>query len=312
MQAEEYSGIVIQSTGSWYQVKTSDGEYVNCKLKGNFRIKGIKTTNPLAVGDRVYFTLKPGKTALIHKVESRNNYIIRKSTRQSSEAHILAANLDQALIVATLSYPRTSTGFIDRFLVSAEAYHIPAGIIFNKSDLQDEKQREQTGEMIQVYEDAGYQTLVTSAEDGTNLSEFKEMLDGKISVIAGHSGVGKSKLLNSIVPGLNLRIGKVSETHLKGKHTTTFARMHELWKDTYVVDTPGIKEFGLIDMEKDELRLYFPEMMKIAENCRFYNCTHEHEPGCAVKQALEEGFIAQFRYKNYLNMIHGREMNKTY
>lgn len=312
MQSQESKGIVVQSTGNWYNVKTTDRNYIQCKLKGNFRIKGIKTTNPLTIGDKVWFTVKESHTGLIYKIEPRDNYIIRKSTRQSSQAHILAANLDQALIVATLSYPRTSTGFIDRFLVSAEGYHIPAKSIFNKSDLQDDKESKKTDELMEVYESIGYETMLTSAIEGNNLDKLKKLLEGKLTAIVGHSGVGKSKLLNALVPGLNLKIGKVSETHLKGKHTTAFAGMHELWNDTWVVDTPGIKEFGLIDIEKDELRLYFPEMMKYAPECRFYNCTHEHEPDCAVKDALEKGLIPEFRYKNYLNMLQGEEMKSKY
>lgn len=308
MQAEE-KGLIIKSTGSWYRVKAEDGRIIECKLKGKFRIKGIKTTNPLAVGDRVFFFMQEDGTGVIKQIEPRANYIIRKSTKLSRQAHILAANLDQAVLVVTLSYPRTSTGFLDRFLVSAEAYHIPAKIVFNKLDIYSEEEKNHLQKLIDLYNSIGYETITTSAKAKTNLDELKALLDGKLSAIAGHSGVGKSALINAIVPGLDIKMGEISEVHLKGKHTTTFAEMHELWEKSWVVDTPGIKEFGLVDLEKEELRLYFPEMMKLSEQCKFYNCTHVHEPGCAVKEAVEQGEVAQSRYTNYLNMLEGNEMN---
>ncbi|MFO8054340.1 MAG: ribosome small subunit-dependent GTPase A [Bacteroidales bacterium] len=308
MQAEK-KGRIIKSTGRWYQVKAEDGNCYNCSLKGTFRIKGIKTTNPLAIGDKVYFSLKDSDNGVITKYEPRTNYIIRKSTKLSKQTHILAANIDQAMLIATLAYPRTSTGFIDRFLVTAEAYHIPAKIVIHKTDIYDEKQLQIAKQLTDVYEDAGYETLCTSIYSKPALEELSGMLNNRLTLIAGHSGVGKSALLNKLSPGLKLKTGELSNTHQKGKHTTTFATMLELWPNTWVIDTPGIKEFGLVDMEKDEIRLYFPEMMRLAENCRFYNCTHVHEPGCAVKKAVENKTIADFRYKNYLNLREGKEMN---
>ncbi|MCF8217879.1 MAG: ribosome small subunit-dependent GTPase A [Bacteroidales bacterium] len=308
MQSDK-QGIIIKSTGKWYLVQTTEGEKLYCALKGKFRIKGLKTTNPLAVGDNVIFHMQDEDTGVIKHIKPRSNYIIRKSTKLSSQAHIIASNIDQGLIVATLSYPRTSTGFIDRFLVTAAAYHIPVKIIFNKSDIYTEEENVQLKELTQTYKAIGYETLVTSAKTSDGLEQLQDYLDQKRSVIVGHSGVGKSALLNTLVPGMNLRIGDLSHVHLKGKHTTTFAEMHEIWKGSYVIDTPGIKEFGLIDMEKEEVHLFFPEMFKLNDQCRFYNCTHVHEPGCAVKKAVENGEIKRFRYKNYLNMLQGNEMN---
>lgn len=306
---DEKQGVIIKSTGKWYRVRTQDGKNIYCTLKGKFRIKRIKTTNPLAVGDNVIFYMQDENTGVINDIKPRSNYIIRKSTKLSSQAHIIAANIDQGIIVSTLSYPRTSTGFIDRFLVSATAYQIPVKIIFNKSDIYSEEENAQLKELTETYDSIGYETLVTSAENGNELDKLKDYLDQKKSVIVGHSGVGKSALLNAMVPGLNIRIGDISQVHSKGKHTTTFAEMHEIWKDSYVIDTPGIKEFGLIDMDKEEVRLFFPEMMEIADQCRFYNCTHNHEPDCAVKKAVEQGTIARFRYQNYINMLQGSEMD---
>ncbi|MFW6019248.1 MAG: ribosome small subunit-dependent GTPase A [Bacteroidales bacterium] len=308
MQSDK-QGIIIKSTGKWYLVQTTEGEKIYCSLKGKFRIKGIKSTNPLAVGDNVVFQMQDEDTGVIKQIKPRSNYIIRKSTKLSSQAHIIAANIDQGLIIATVSYPRTSTGFIDRFLVSAAAYHIPVKIVFNKSDIYTEAEKAQLAELSNAYQSIGYETIITSAKTGYGLKQFKNLLDQKRSVIVGHSGVGKSALLNALVPGINLRIGDLSHIHRKGKHTTTFAEMHEIWKNTYVIDTPGIKELGLIDLEKQELRLFFPEMLKITDQCRFHNCTHVHEPGCAVKNAVENGKIYRFRYQNYLNMLQGNEMN---
>ncbi|MGM0612894.1 MAG: ribosome small subunit-dependent GTPase A [Bacteroidota bacterium] len=308
MQSDK-QGIIIKSTGKWYLVQATDGEKLYCTLKGKFRIKGIKTTNPLAVGDNVIFHMQDEDTGVIKQIKPRSNYIIRKSTKLSSQAHIIATNIDQGLIVATLSYPRTSTGFIDRFLVTAAAYQIPVKIIFNKSDIYTKEENTQLKELTEAYNTIGYETLVTSAKTRDGLDQIKQLLDQKRSVIVGHSGVGKSALLNALVPGMNLRIGDLSHVHLKGKHTTTFAEMHQIWDNSYVIDTPGIKEFGLIDMEKEEIRLFFPEMLEITDQCRFYNCTHVHEPGCAVKKAVENGEIYGFRYQNYINMLQGNEMN---
>lgn len=298
-------GIVIKSTGSWYTVKSSDGKYFKCKIKGRFRIQGIRTTNPLAIGDHIHFKkLDEANKGLITQIEDRKNYIIRKATNLSKQSHIIAANIDQAFIIATLAEPRTSTGFIDRFLVTAEAYHIPASIIFNKIDLYDEKLKELLKETKAVYENAGYPCYEISVLEETNLGVIFNLIKDKVSLIAGHSGVGKSALINKVEPQLNLKVGDISSAHKKGKHTTTFAEMIELSMGGYIIDTPGIKEFGLIHFEKTEVAERFPEMRKHMHNCKFNNCTHVHEPGCAVLEALSRGEISEFRYKNYLNIIN--------
>lgn len=298
-------GIVIKSTGSWYTVKSSDGEYFDCKIKGRFRIQGIRTTNPIAIGDHVKFkSLDEANKGLITHIEDRKNYIIRKATNLSKQSHIIAANIDQAFIVATLAEPRTSTGFIDRFLVTAEAYHIPAAIIFNKIDLYDQKLKNVLEETIAVYENAGYPCYEISVLKETNLDIIFDLIKDKVSLIAGHSGVGKSALINKVEPNLNLKVGAISSVHKKGKHTTTFAEMIELTGGGYIIDTPGIKEFGLIHFDKLEVAERFPEMRRYMHECKFNNCTHVHEPGCAVIDALSNGDISEFRYKNYLNIIN--------
>lgn len=305
-------GVVIKSTGSWLIVRTSDGEIYNCKLKGKFRIKGIKTTNPVAVGDNVSFVLMAEeKIGLITTIKPRFNYIIRKATKLSKVAHIIAANIDQACIVVTLAHPRTSTGFIDRILVTTEAYHIPAKIIFNKVDLYDESLLETMQKLQQVYSQAGYPCIEVSALTGKNTSDFKTMLRDKQSLVTGHSGVGKSALINAVEPDLNLKTKDLSAYHRVGMHTTTFAEMLPLSFGGYIIDTPGIKEFGLTDFSRKEIPERFPEMRKYMHHCRFSNCTHVHEPDCAVKDAIEKGEIAFFRYENYLSILSDDYWEKT-
>ena len=304
-------GRVIQSTGSWYQVD-SDKQIFPCKLRGQFKIKGIKSTNPIAVGDWVEFIWdEKREIGLINGIEDRTNYIIRRSVKLSKRSHIIAANIDQALMVVTLTQPRTSSGFIDRFLVTSEAYHIPCILIFNKIDIYSKEEEKEMNEIIHLYEKVGYTCLQVSAKEATNLDILRDEMLNKVSLIAGHSGVGKSALINALEPGKNIRIGEISDIHNKGKHTTTFAEMHSLEFGAYIIDSPGIKEFGLFDFEKHDLCHYFPEMTKLMQGCKFNNCTHVHEPSCAVKAALEEGSISQSRYENYLNMLSGEELNLT-
>lgn len=296
-------GIVIRSTGSWYIVRTEDGTTVDCRLRGQYRIKGIRNTNPVAVGDRVTIALqKDEPTAVIEEIHERHNHIIRKATNLSKASHIIAANIDQAVLVVTINHPRTAAGFIDRFLVTAEAYHIPAALVFNKIDLYNEPEKERLNHFMDVYSGIGYPCIEVSAKEGINIHRFIALMRDKVSLLTGHSGVGKSALLNASDPLLNLKTGIISEFSNKGKHTTTFAEMLELSFGGWIVDTPGIKEFGLYDFEKDTLAQRFPEMRALMSDCRFTNCTHIHEPGCAVKVALEKGAIATSRYKSYLNM----------
>jgi ribosome biogenesis GTPase len=302
-------GRVIQSTGSWYQVETDKQKVYACKLRGQFKIKGIKSTNPIAVGDWVEFSWEEKqKIGFITKIEERQNYIIRRSINLSKRSHIIASNIDQAILVATISKPRTSTGFIDRFMVTAEAYHIPALLVINKLDLYTEKELAQIEELKKVYVNIGYKCLEVSAKDGTNLELLKELLRDKVSLISGHSGVGKSALINALDNSKDIRIGEISEVHKKGMHTTTFAEMHYLSFGAHIIDSPGIKEFGLFDFEKFELSHFFPEMKDLLLECKFNNCTHTHEPGCAIKLAVENGEIAFNRFENYLNMLSGEEM----
>ena len=300
----QLSGKVIRSTGSWYTVLADSGKEFQCKLKGRFRTKGIRTTNPIAVGDVVDFQLESDSTTgVIHNIHKRHNYIIRKATKLSKSTHIIAANLDQAILVVSLVKPRTSTGFIDRFLATAEAYHIPSIIIFNKNDLYEGELRQQLAYFKNTYEQAGYRCLLTSVPEQYNLAEFKSILKDKESLLAGHSGVGKSALINAIDKRLNLKTGLISAYHEKGTHTTTFAEMHPLSFGGFIVDTPGIKEFGLVEFEKAELGQRFPEIRERMHDCRFNNCLHFDEPGCAVIDAVENEEIAAFRYNNYLNML---------
>jgi len=297
-------GVVIKSTGSWLTVREGNGTIVNCKLKGIFRIKGIKTTNPVAVGDHVVFDMvEDTGTGIIKQILQRHNYIIRKAKKLSKVSHIIAANLDQAIVIVTLANPRTSTGFIDRFLVTTEAYHIPAGIVFNKIDLHNEKLNKQLNDLTKVYQDAGYKCISVSAIKGDNLELLKNALTGKITLLSGLSGVGKSALINAIEPGLDLKTKELSGYHKVGMHTTTFAEMLPLSFGGNIIDTPGIKEFGLTDLDRKKLAERFPEFRAYMHDCRFNNCTHVHEPDCAVLNALEHRKIDMNRYKSYLSII---------
>ena len=301
-------GIVTKSTGSWYTVMDKTGKRHECRLRGKFKISGIQSTNPLAVGDHVEFFIDQGDgKGIITAIEDRKNYIIRKATNLSRRTHIIAANLDQAMVIATLAEPRTSTGFIDRFLVTCEAYSIPAVIVFNKTDLYDEESLEYLGQLLDMYEGLGYQGLMVSAFNHENLRAFGHILRNRITLLSGHSGVGKSTLINAIEPKLNLKVQSISQVHLKGRHTTTFAEMFELSVGGFIIDTPGIKEFGLVDFEPEELSHYFPEMRELFNQCRFDNCTHFNEPGCRVKEEVENGKISILRYQNYLNMLLGED-----
>ncbi|TAJ14625.1 ribosome small subunit-dependent GTPase A [Marinilabiliaceae bacterium JC017] len=293
-------GLVIKSTGSWYVVQIEQGKHVNCRIKGKFRLEKIKTTNPVAVGDKVLIELEENQEeGVIKSIGERKNYIIRKASNLSKESQILAANVDMAVLLVTINYPVTTTVFIDRFLAAAEAYGIPVSIVFNKVDRYDVEHQNELADLRGIYEEIGYDTYAISAKNQEDLSEIKELLKDRISVIAGHSGVGKSTLINRIEPGLKLKTAEISDAHLTGKHTTTFAEMHALSFGGYIIDTPGIRGFGLINIEKEELYHFFREIFKEAENCQFHNCTHIHEPGCAVKQAVEEGRIAMSRYSSY-------------
>ena len=307
-------GLVIKSTGSFIKVKLQDGSVCDCKIGGRFRMKGIRNTNPVAVGDWVMIEKKANEAlALITELEPRRNYIIRKSINLSRETHIIASNIDIAFVVVTLKQPRTSTGFIDRFLVTCEAYEIPACIILNKTDLYtDDEAIDLWADLQYTYDTAGYELIPVSAEKKQNLDAVKERMNGKICLFSGHSGVGKSALINAISPGLDRRVGEISDAHDKGKHTTTFAELIEVMPNTYVIDTPGIKELGLIDLEKSDLDGYFPEIFKYSHACKYNSCLHENEPGCAVRQAFEEGEIPHSRYVNYLGMLHSDELQKKW
>ncbi len=297
------SGTVIKSTGSWFIVRTKDLEEIPCKIKGKFRVQGIRSTNPVAVGDYVHFRTNTDNTGLIYKIEVRKNHIIRKSTRLSKASHIIAANIDQAFLIVTLVLPRTSRGFIDRFLITAEAYHIPVSLVFNKTDLYNEKMNSQHRHLLNVYEKAGYTCFATSAETGAGFEILKKALENKITLFSGHSGVGKTAIINRLNPSNQRKTGSLSTLHQKGKHTTTFAEMLDLPFGGNIIDTPGIKEFGLYDFDKEEVAERFPEMRERMHDCKFHNCTHVHEPGCAVKQAVENGEIDEIRYKNYLSIL---------
>lgn len=299
-------GTVVKSTGSWYSVRLESGEQVECRIKGKFRMKGIKTTNPVAVGDVV--EIEAGaEGGVISQIMDRKNYIIRKSTNLSKEAHIIAANVDQAMLVVTVNHPVTSTVFIDRFLASVEAYRIPAVLVFNKIDLYGEDDLLMLGALTQVYMQAGYECLHVSSLTGEGIEDVVAAMKDKITVFSGLSGVGKSSLVNRVEPGLDLKVAEISESHDTGKHTTTFAEMFPLSFGGYIVDTPGIRAFGLIHMEKNEISHYFPEIFKRATGCKYYNCTHIHEPGCAVLEAVENGEISESRYYSYVSMFEEGE-----
>ena len=293
-------GIVIRSTGSWHTVRKEDGAYVECRLKGRLRTEGIKSTSPVAAGDHVLL-----EDDMICDIEPRRNYIIRKSTKLSKQSHIIAANVDVAFLVVTFRLPETPVEFMDRFLVAAEAYRIPVCLVFNKMDLFSSKERGQVKQIEEIYRTIGYQTIETSVTEPSGIDELRQMFAGKVSVVAGLSGVGKSSLINAVDPDLQVRIGDISDYHQSGKHTTTFAEMHGLQGGGggYIIDTPGIRGFGLVHIEKEELYHFFPEIFKVSADCAFHNCRHINEPDCAVIEAVESGKISEFRYRSYLSMM---------
>lgn len=303
-------GLVIKNTGSWYTVLTDGGSTVDCKIKGNFRLKGIRSTNPVAVGDRVEIIRNQEGTAFISNICDRRNYIIRKSSNLSKQSHIIASNVDQAFLIVTVDFPQTSTTFIDRFLASAEAYNVPVVILFNKVDLFKGEGERFLDMMVNLYETVGYKCVKVSAQTGEGIDELKPLLKDKITLFSGNSGVGKSSLLNIIVPGAQLRTAEISDAHNTGMHTTTFSEMLRLEDGGWVIDTPGIKGFGTFNMEPEEICGYFKEIFKFSKDCRFNNCTHTHEPGCAVRKAVEDHYIAESRYASYLSMLEDKEEGK--
>ena len=309
-------GLVIKNTGSWYTVLTDDGQLIDCKIKGNFRLKGIRSTNPVAVGDRVQIVPNNEGTAFITEIEDRRNYIIRKSINLSKQSHIIAANVDQAILVVTVANPQTSTTFIDRFLASAGAYRVPVILVFNKTDLLDEDMLRYQEAMVNLYQTVGYECYQISAETGDGVEALRPLLKDKITLLSGNSGVGKSTLINRLVPDANLRTSEISDAHNTGQHTTTFSEMIPLSPITqhptpgFLIDTPGIKGFGTFDMEPEELTSYFKEIFHFSQDCKFSNCTHTHEPGCAVLKALEDHYIAESRYQSYLSMLEDKDEGK--
>lgn len=303
-------GLVIKNTGSWYLVKTNDGKQIECKIKGNFRLKGIRSTNPIAVGDWVQIAVNTEGTAFITEIEDRENYIIRRSSNLSKQSHIIAANLDQCMLVVTVNYPETSTTFIDRFLASAEAYRVPVRLIFNKTDLYSEEEQRYLDALVNLYTHIGYPCYRISALNETGVEEIKRDLQGKVTLFSGHSGVGKSTLINAILPDLNVKTGAISAAHNKGMHTTTFSEMFPVEGEGYIIDTPGIKGFGTFDMEDEEVGHYFKEIFEFSANCKYGNCTHRHEPGCAVREAVENHYISESRYASYLNILEDKEEGK--
>ena len=299
-------GIVYKSTGSWYTVKSEDGKFYECRIKGKFRIKGIKSTNPVAVGDLVTFQLETvgdETYGVINTIAERKNYIIRKSVNLSKQTHIIASNLDQAFLMVTLNNPTTYTSFIDRFLVTAEAYDIPVILVFNKMDTYDADEKVEVDYLIALYKAIGYKTISISAKNKDNVEEVRDQMMGKTSMFSGNSGVGKSTLINALEPGLNLKTAEISEQHLQGQHTTTFAEMYDLSFGAQIIDTPGIRGFGIVEMDKDELGDYFPEFFKLKSQCKFNNCLHLDEPKCAIKDGLESNEITWSRYRSYVQML---------
>ena len=310
---ELVKGLVLRSTGSWYEVRDGrDGHIWQCRLKGKFKALGLKVTNPIAVGDYVKFEEEDENQnfGIIHEIMPRENYVIRRSVHKTAHAHLIAANVDQAILIATLVFPRTSLGFIDRFLVAIESFRIPGVLIFNKQDLLNDEMKEFQSELMELYESLGYTCMATTAVSEEGLEDFSALLKGKVSLLSGHSGVGKSTLVNAIAPDLDIKTQEVSTFANKGVHTTTFAEMFELEKDTFIIDSPGIKELGLADMKQEEISHYFPEMRDLLNQCRFNNCQHINEPGCAVKDAVSEGSIAISRYESYLSMVGGADNRK--
>lgn len=303
-------GLVIKNTGSWYTVKADDGSVVESKIKGNFRLRGIRSTNPVAVGDRVEIVCNVEGTAFITQIEDRRNYIVRKSQNLSKQSHIIAANVDQAFLMVTVSHPQTSTTFIDRFLASAEAYSVPVVLVFNKTDLLTPEERHYQQMMVTLYETVGYVCREVSAVQGDGIDGLRALLSDRVTVLSGNSGVGKSTLINALVPGVNLRTAEISDAHDAGMHTTTFSEMIELPAGGYLIDTPGIKGFGTFDMEPEEISSYFKEIFQTSQHCRFSNCTHTHEPGCAVIEAVENHYIAASRYQSYLSMLEDKDDQK--
>ncbi|NDW18477.1 ribosome small subunit-dependent GTPase A [Dysgonomonas sp. 216] len=297
------NGLVIKNTGSWYLVRTEDGRNIECKIKGNFRLKGIRSTSPVVVGDKVSITINNEGTALITEIKDRTNYIIRKSPNLSKQSHIIAANIDLCFLVVTISQPETSTVFIDRFLAAAEAYRIPVNLIFNKIDLYNEDETDYMNALISLYDYIGYPCLKISALNNKGIDQLYEKIKDKVTLFSGHSGVGKSTLLNTLIPEANVKTGAISDYHQKGVHTTTFSEMIELSGGGFIVDTPGIKGFGMVGMKREEIFHFFPDIFRFSKECRFNNCLHLNEPGCAVQKAVEEHYISESRYKSYLNMM---------
>jgi ribosome biogenesis GTPase len=304
------TGLVYKSTGSWYTVKSEKGDFIECRMKGKFRIKGIKSTNPIAVGDWVDYELEETSdsvTGTIHTIHDRKNYIVRKSVNLSHQMHIIASNIDRVFLLITINNPPTTTNFIDRFLVTAEAYGIETVLVFNKIDTFDEATLDEQLYLQHIYQEIGYQCLRVSSTEMKGITALKEMMIGKVSMFSGHSGVGKSTLVNALEPNLQLKTKVISEQSMQGQHTTTFAEMYDLSFDARIIDTPGIKGFGIVDMEKEEISGYFPEFFKLKDQCKFNNCLHKDEPHCAIKKALEDDKISWSRYKSYLKILEADE-----
>ena len=304
------AGKVIKSTGSWYIVKAEDGSLIECRVRGKLKLQGMKVTNPVAVGDLVDYELDDHGQGIIHSIQPRANYLIRRSTRKTAFGHILASNIDLAVVVATLTFPKTSLGFIDRFLISAESFRIPSLLVFNKTDMWTKEAFEFADYLEEIYEQIHVDFMTMSAKSGENLEQFKGKLKGKTALIAGHSGVGKSTILNELSDKIDQKTAEVSTFANKGTHTTTFVEMFQIGKDTYVIDTPGIKELGLMDIYDEEINHFFPEMRAYFGKCKFYNCTHTHEPDCAVINAVEDGIISISRYESYISMMEGIDSHR--